>query len=71
MVFKELRYVFIDDNFTVLRVIKMIFNKAILTNETLVLPSEFLSKLMRVRVTIDQRYWETFFNLFSHMLVST
>ena len=55
MLFKEIRYVFINDNFAVLRVVKMILNKAILTNDGLVLTTEFRSNFMRVRVTIDQR----------------
>ena len=70
MVFKEIRYVFINDNFAVLRVVKMILNKAILTNDALVLSTEFRSNFMRVRVTIDQRYRDTLLNLFSKMFVS-
>ena len=71
MFFKELRYVFIDDNFTVLRVIKMALYQAILTDETLVLTTEFLSNLMRMRVTISQRYRKTLLYLFDKMLVCT
>ena len=71
MLFKELRYVFIDDNFTDLKVIKMVINETILTNEALMLPTEFLSNLMRMGVAIYQRYLETFFNLFPHIFVST
>ena len=67
MLFKEIRYVFINDNFAVLRVVKMILNKAILTNDTLVLTTEFRSNFMRVRVTIDQRYRDTLLNLFSKL----
>ena len=70
MLFKEIRYIFINDNFAVLRVVKMILNKAILTNDGLVLTTEFRSNLMRVRVTIDQRYRDTLLNLFFKLFIS-
>ena len=71
MLFKELRYIFINDNFAVLRVVQMILNEAILTNNALVLTTEFRSNFMRVRVTIDQRYRDTLLNLFSKLFVSS
>jgi hypothetical protein len=40
MFFKEFGNIFMDNTFTVLRVIKMIINKAIFTNEALMLPTE-------------------------------
>jgi hypothetical protein len=69
MILKECRYVFINDNFALLRVIEMVIDQAIFTNKTLVLPTEFWSNLVRVRVTIHHRYCETLLNLFSNMYV--
>jgi hypothetical protein len=71
MLFKEFSNIFIDDTYTILRVINMIANKAIFTDEALVLSTEFRSNFMRVRVAIDLRLWENLLNLFSKMLVCT
>ena len=71
MLFKELRYIFIDNNFTILRVIKMIINKAIFTNEGLVFTTEFWGYLMRVRIAKDQRKRDSFSYLFNKMLICT
>ncbi len=69
MILKECRYVFINDYFTLLGVIKMVIDQAIFTDKTLVLPAEFRSNLIRVRVTIHHWYCETLLNLFSNMYV--
>jgi hypothetical protein len=55
MFLKELSYIFIDNAFAVLRVINMVVNKAIFTDEALVLATEFRSDFMRMRVTIYLR----------------
>jgi hypothetical protein len=41
MIFKEFSNIFIDDSFAVLGVIKMVLNKAIFTDEALMLTTEF------------------------------
>ena len=49
----------------------MIINKAIFTNEGLVLTTKFWSYLMRVRVAKDQRKRDGFSYLFNKMLICT
>ena len=51
MTFKKLSDALTDDSFAVLRVVKMILNQAVFTDQTLMLLAKFGCHLVRVTVT--------------------